>query len=112
MREDLRLRLEDGMEEELPDTPSHSMDLPNVNYCLTSVYDHTVFESMSKVIQRLLPCQFAVERILDILCQVRLALQYSQSTLLTVLGCRTQASTRLFCFIFPPSSTWAQTHPQ
>lgn len=96
------------MEEELPDSPTRSDTIPNVNYFITSVYDHSVFDSMSRVIQRLLPCQFALERLLDVLCAVRLSkepLISDQAHCQHAQRCRILPSTRPFCFICPQNST-------
>lgn len=43
----------------------------NVFYHLTSVFDTSIYEALSKVIQKLLPEQAMLERLLDLLCQVR-----------------------------------------
>lgn len=42
---------------------------PTVNFHLTSIFDHSIFEELSKVIQKLLTCQASLERLLDTLCQ-------------------------------------------
>jgi hypothetical protein len=44
----------------------------NVFYHLTSVFDTSIYEALSKVIQKLIPEQAILERLLDLLCQVRL----------------------------------------
>lgn len=43
----------------------------NAFYHLTSVFDTTIYEALSKVIQKLIPEQAMLERLLDLLCQVR-----------------------------------------
>lgn len=43
----------------------------NVFYHLTSVFDTSIYEALSKVIQKLIPEQAMLERLLDLLCQVR-----------------------------------------
>lgn len=43
----------------------------NVFYYLTSVFDNSIYESLSRVIQKLIPEQAVLERLLDLLCQVR-----------------------------------------
>ena len=40
---------------------------PNVNYHLTSIYDYSIFEAFSKVIQKLIPQHDTLESLLDIL---------------------------------------------
>lgn len=42
----------------------------NVFYHLTSVFDTSIYEALSKVIQKLIPEQAMLERLLDLLCQV------------------------------------------
>ena len=70
--EDIRQRLLDELSdlpEEITPPPTRTFD-PNVTFHLTSIYDHSIYEALSKVIQKLLPCQAALERLLDLLCQV------------------------------------------
>lgn len=43
----------------------------NVFYHLTSVFDTSIYEALSKVIQKLVPEQASLERLLDLLCSVR-----------------------------------------
>lgn len=43
----------------------------NVFYHLTSVFDTSIYEALSKVIQKLIPEQASLERLLDLLCSVR-----------------------------------------
>ena len=58
------------MEEELPETaPSSEVDIPPVQFYLTSVYDHSIYEAFSRVIQRLMPCQGAIEQLMDLVVQ-------------------------------------------
>ena len=40
---------------------------PNVNYHLTSIYDYSIFEAFSKVIQKLIPQRETLENLLNIL---------------------------------------------
>ena len=39
-----------------------------LNYHLTSIYDHSIFEAFSKVVQKLIPHHNQLERLLDYLC--------------------------------------------
>lgn len=39
-----------------------------LNYHLTSIYDHSIFEALSKVVQKLIPQHRKLERLLDYLC--------------------------------------------
>jgi Ras-related GTP-binding protein C/D len=43
---------------------------PVINYHFTSIYQASVYDALSKVISRLMPCQGALERLLDMLVQV------------------------------------------
>ena len=43
---------------------------PPISYHFTSIYQASVYEALSKVISRLMPCQGALERLLDMLCTV------------------------------------------
>lgn len=65
--QNLRDRLTEDLFDMSPDLES-SM---NVFYHLTSVFDTSIYEALSKVIQKLIPEQAMLERLLDILCQVR-----------------------------------------
>lgn len=38
----------------------------NIGFHLTTIYDHSIFEAFSKVVQRLIPCLYAFEELLDI----------------------------------------------
>ena len=40
---------------------------PNINYHLTSIYDYSIFEGFSKVIQKLIPCRETLENLINIL---------------------------------------------
>ena len=64
--QNLRDRLTEDLFDMSPDLES-SM---NVFYHLTSVFDTSIYEALSKVIQKLIPEQAMLERLLDILCQV------------------------------------------
>lgn len=46
--------------------------LPNIHlsFYLTSIYDHSIFEAFSKVIQKLIPQLATLENLLDILVAV------------------------------------------
>jgi Ras-related GTP-binding protein C/D len=65
--EDIHQRLID----ELYDIPEFASSAPTVTFHLTSIYEPTVYEAFSRAIQKLMPCQAALERLLDSLCQVR-----------------------------------------
>lgn len=58
------------MTEDLFDLSSTLESSMNVTYHLTSVFDTSIYEALSKVIQKLLPEQGTLERLLDMLCQV------------------------------------------
>ena len=53
-------------------------------FYLTSIYDHSIFEAFSKVIQKLIPQLPTLENLLNILCAVRL-LQVSRCLILSLL---------------------------
>lgn len=83
--EDIRQHLLDEMQE-LPESPpsGYLPDLPIVSYYLTSIYDHSIYEALSKITQKLLPCQAAVERMMDLVCQVRVCPSLPDRKLLTM----------------------------
>lgn len=47
----------------------HGLDNANVSYHLTSIFDHSIFEAFSKVIQKLIPQLGTLENLLNVLCQ-------------------------------------------
>lgn len=73
MSEDYRLdtlqNLRDRLTEDLFDMSPELESSMNVFYHLTSVFDNSIYEALSKVIQKLLPEQGTLERLLDMLCQ-------------------------------------------
>ncbi|GAA5944774.1 hypothetical protein JCM1841_001887 [Sporobolomyces salmonicolor] len=73
MSEDYRLdtlqNLRDRLTEELFDMSPEIESNMNVFYHLTSVFDTSIYEALSKVIQKLIPEQAMLERLLDLLCQ-------------------------------------------
>ncbi|KAM0791757.1 hypothetical protein ACM66B_004024 [Microbotryomycetes sp. NB124-2] len=73
MSEDYRLdtlqNLRDRLTEELFDISPDLESSMNVFYHLTSVFDTSIYEALSKVIQKLIPEQGMLERLLDLLCQ-------------------------------------------
>lgn len=73
MSEDYRLdtlqNLRDRLTEDLFDMSPELESSMNVFYHLTSVFDNSIYEALSKVIQKLLPEQGTLERLLDLLCQ-------------------------------------------
>ncbi|GAA5876583.1 hypothetical protein JCM16303_003589 [Sporobolomyces ruberrimus] len=73
MSEDFRLdvlqNLRDRLTEELFDISPELESNMNVFYYLTSVFDNSIYESLSRVIQKLIPEQAVLERLLDLLCQ-------------------------------------------
>ena len=64
--------LRDRLTEELFDMSPELESNMNVFYHLTSVFDTSIYEALSKVIQKLIPEQAMLERLLDLLCQVGL----------------------------------------
>ncbi|KAH7728087.1 rragc protein [Aphelenchoides avenae] len=51
------------------DLADQGMDHIRINYHMTSIYDHSIFEAFSKVIQKLIKPLSALERLLDIFNQ-------------------------------------------
>jgi Ras-related GTP-binding protein C/D len=62
--------LRDRLTEELFDISPDLESSMNVFYHLTSVFDTSIYEALSKVVQKLIPEQAMLERLLDLLCQV------------------------------------------
>lgn len=48
----------------------HDLEHVHLNFYLTSIYDHSIFEAFSKVIQKLIPQLPTLENLLNILCAV------------------------------------------
>jgi Ras-related GTP-binding protein C/D len=69
-RADVLQNLRDRLTEELFDISPELESNMNVFYYLTSVFDNSIYESLSRVIQKLIPEQAVLERLLDLLCQV------------------------------------------
>ena len=46
------------------------LDAIHLSFYLTSIYDHSIFEAFSKVIQKLTPQLPTLESLLNILCSV------------------------------------------
>jgi len=46
------------------------LDNIHLSFYLTSIYDHSIFEAFSKVIQKLIPQLPTLENLLNILCSV------------------------------------------
>lgn len=55
-----------GVADELAD---HGYENPAISYYLTSIYDHSIFEAFSKVIQKLIPNLAILEAMLNDLCR-------------------------------------------
>ena len=70
--EDTLQHLRDRLTEDMFDISPELESSMNVFYHLTSVFDTSIYEALSKVIQKLIPEQGMLERLLDLLCQVRL----------------------------------------
>lgn len=69
IQQDIQQRLQD----ELNDN-AHENQIPlqniQIRYQLTSIYDHSIFEAFSKVIQKLIPQLPTLENLLDMLVSV------------------------------------------
>lgn len=59
---DVRRDIIQRVSDELSD---HGYENPQVSYYLTSIYDHTIFEAFSKVIQKLIPHLASLEALLN-----------------------------------------------
>ena len=76
---DTRQVISDGIKDELTDLAEMEFaslsdySYPVLNYHLTSIYQASVYEALSKVISSLMPCQGALERLLDVLSTVSTA---------------------------------------
>ena len=46
------------------------LDMVYLSFYLTSIYDHSIFEAFSKVIQKLIPELPTLEYLLNVLCSV------------------------------------------
>ncbi|KAI5476600.1 Ras-related GTP-binding protein C [Pseudohyphozyma bogoriensis] len=68
-RLDILQNLRDRLTEDLFDLSPELESSLNVFYHLTSVFDTSIYEALSKVIQKLIPEQGMLERLLDLLCQ-------------------------------------------
>jgi Ras-related GTP-binding protein C/D len=68
--DDIHQRLLDELSD-IPEFAFSPVSAPTVTFHLTSIYEPTVYEALSRVIMKLMPCQAALERLLDTLCQVR-----------------------------------------
>lgn len=68
---DTLLTLRDRLTEDLFDLSPELESNMNVFYHLTSVFDTSIYEALSKIVAKLMPEQAALERLLDLLVQVR-----------------------------------------
>lgn len=66
----------------LNDLHDSKIDSVHLSWYLTSIYDHSIFEAFSKVVQKLIPQLPTLENLLDVLQSVR---TLPQSTLLMVV---------------------------
>ena len=67
-RAETQRHVQQRVTEDLQDTQTSDI---TVTYHLTSIYDHSIFEAFSQVIQRLLPQLPTLENLLNIFCAVR-----------------------------------------
>jgi Ras-related GTP-binding protein C/D len=58
------------MQEYLADTEQE--DTIHLTYHATSIYDWSIYEAMSKIIQKLIPVLLTLEKLLDVLRNVKL----------------------------------------
>lgn len=76
--------LRDRLTEDLFDLSPALESSINVFYHLTSVFDTSIYEALSKVTQKLLPEQGMLERLLDMLCQVSIVSNFRTDELMWV----------------------------
>ncbi|CAD6569931.1 MAG: hypothetical protein CYPHOPRED_003659 [Cyphobasidiales sp. Tagirdzhanova-0007] len=68
VQQDLRNRVNDELNDLVDMEGLDDYVFPPMSYHFTSIYQSSVYEALSKVISRLMPCQGALERLLDTLC--------------------------------------------
>ena len=73
VQQDLRNRVNDELNDLVDMEGLDDYVFPPMSYHFTSIYQSSVYEALSKVISRLMPCQGALERLLDTLCTVSLS---------------------------------------
>ena len=71
-RTETQRNIQQRASDDLQDT---RMEEIQVTYHLTSIYDHSIFEAFSKVIQKLIPQLPTLENLLNIFCAVRAAIR-------------------------------------
>jgi Ras-related GTP-binding protein C/D len=69
IQQDIQQRLQDELNDSAPDNQIPINNI-NIRYQLTSIYDHSIFEAFSKVIQKLIPQLPTLENLLDMLVSV------------------------------------------
>ncbi|KAI6246443.1 GTP-binding protein gtr2 [Erysiphe necator] len=65
-KQDVQRDIVQRIQDELSD---NGIEHPNINFHLTSIYDHSIFEAFSKVIQKLIPHLSTLEALLNNLCR-------------------------------------------
>lgn len=72
VQQDLFNRIRDELNDlaDMELATSSDYGFPVINYHFTSIYQASVYDALSKVVSRLMPCQGALERLLDMLVQV------------------------------------------
>jgi Ras-related GTP-binding protein C/D len=71
VQQDLFNRIRDELNDlaDMEFATSSDYVFPVINYHFTSIYQASVYDALSKVVSRLMPCQGALERLLDMLVQ-------------------------------------------
>jgi Ras-related GTP-binding protein C/D len=67
---DVKMDISRKMQEYLADTEQE--DTIHLTYHATSIYDWSIYEAMSKIIQKLIPVLLTLEKLLDVLRNVKL----------------------------------------
>ena len=69
----LLLEIQRDINQRLMDELSDAdLDHIHLSFYLTSIYDHSIYESFSKIIQKLIPSLPTLENLLNILCSVKI----------------------------------------
>lgn len=71
------------------------MEYIHLTYYLTSIYDHSIYEAFSKIIQKLIRELPTLENLLNVLCSVRFTATEASSHCLTEACNRILVSTKL-----------------
>lgn len=74
LQQDIRNRLTDELHDladDDPDTLNTGYTPIPIIYHFTSIFQPSIWDALSKIVSRLMPCQTSLEKLLDLLCDVR-----------------------------------------